>query len=157
VGLSLVSIVLGISLALIPDALVTSGLVLPVRMYWPVTVRLVRHATSADCIRQLPCCALLSIPPATCGHALTFTPLYVQEYYYHGIGMAEPVVSHVQHVKATAWMALGGVNRKVHCKNKWLPEMVGMAILTLGSRQEAVNQADDNCAAALQAVSQPAP
>jgi hypothetical protein len=63
----------------------------------------------------------------------------MQEYYY-GIGMAEPVVSRVQQVKATSGMALGGVNRKAHCKNRWLPEMVGMAILTLGSRQEAVKR-----------------
>ncbi len=63
----------------------------------------------------------------------------MQEYYYD-IGMAEPVVSRVQQVKATAGMALGGVNRKAHCKNRWLPEMVGMAILTLGSRQEAVKR-----------------
>ena len=46
----------------------------------------------------------------------------------------------VQQVKATPGMALGGVNRKAHCKNRWLPEMVGMAVLTLGSRQEAVKR-----------------
>ncbi len=66
-----------------------------------------RHNHSADCIRQLPCCALLSIPPATCSHALTCSRLYVQEYYY-GIGMAEPVVSRVQQVKATSLDGSGG-------------------------------------------------
>jgi hypothetical protein len=64
----------------------------------------------------------------------------MQEYFY-GIGMAEPVATRVQQVKATPGLVLGGVNRKAHCKNRWLPEMVGMAILTLGSRQEAVKRA----------------
>jgi hypothetical protein len=63
----------------------------------------------------------------------------VQENFY-GIGMAEPVVSRVQQVKAAPGLALGGINRKAHCKNRGLPEMVGMAILTLGSRQEAVKR-----------------
>jgi hypothetical protein len=63
----------------------------------------------------------------------------MQEYFY-GIGIAEPVVSRVQQVKAAPGLALGGINRKAHCKNRWLPEMVGMAVLTLGSRQEAVKR-----------------
>ncbi len=49
-GLSHASIVLGsagICLALIPDALVTPGLVLPVRMSWPVTVVTVRLLSAA--------------------------------------------------------------------------------------------------------------
>ena len=41
----------------------------------------------------------------------------MQEYFY-GIGMAEPVATRVQQVKATPGLALGGVNRKAHCKNR---------------------------------------
>jgi hypothetical protein len=63
----------------------------------------------------------------------------VQKYYF-GIGVAEPVITRVQLVKAACGTALGGVNRKAQCKNRWLPEMVGMAILTLGSRLEAVKR-----------------
>jgi hypothetical protein len=55
----------------------------------------------------------------------------VQEYYC-GIGMTVPVTRRVQQVRATPGMrALAGTNRKAHCKNRWLPEMVGMAILTM--------------------------
>jgi hypothetical protein len=80
-------------------------------------------STALHCSRHQRSNGHCSIEPAA--------PCAAQEYCY-GIGVAEPVATRVQQVKATPGMALGGVNRKAHCKNRRLPEMVAMAVLTLG-------------------------
>jgi hypothetical protein len=45
--------------------------------------------------------------------------------------VAKPVAEVVLQIKRTPGLVLGGANRKAHCKNRALPELLGMAALDM--------------------------